>query len=159
MNIHMIDHDLANRFSYLEIDEAVFEDAKYGWLFIRNELNAILDRFYEKLDDFGHEDKITDLHELKLKQYRHWANLFSCSYSREYVDQVRRSGIAHKNIRLCQADLAIGYAFMVDEMVKVLERRISDDPVRMVRTIRAVHKLASIDASIAFAAYEAVLID
>lgn len=159
MNIHITDQDMSCRFSYLGINNAVVEDVKHGWLYIRNELNAILEKFYQQMDLLGFTDKIADPHGLKLKQYRHWANLFSCSFSKEYIEQVRRSGIAHRDIGMTAAHLTIGYAFILDEMSKVLERKMADDPVRMARTIRAIHKLAALDATIALVAFDAVVLD
>ncbi|PLX37372.1 MAG: hypothetical protein C0605_07550 [Hyphomicrobiales bacterium] len=159
MNIHFTNPDIARRFSYLEIDESVIEDAKYGWLIIRNELNAILEKFLHKMDVLGFADQIADAHELKLKLYRHWANLFSCSFSNDYIEQVRRSGIAHREVGLEPAHLTIGYAFIIDEMIKVLEKKITDDPARRVRTIRAINKLGALDAGIALSSYNAVLLD
>ena len=159
MTGHHLEHTLARRCSYLEIDSEVIEDVKKGWLFIRNELDHILDQFYGRMGHIEFSDMNLDIRSLKLKQYRHWANLFSGSFSKDHVEQVRMSGIAHKRIGLSRADLTMGYAFILDQMAIVLERRMADDPVRLVRTIRALNKLAAIDVSLALCGCDAVLID
>ena len=158
----LTDVALRDRREFLNIDEQELTDLVEAWKFIEGEFPAIVDRFYERMGVLTKVERVAHMinnnDRLKRKQFNHWSTLFRGSLSSAYVDQVRRSGIAHHEVGISLTDLVDGYAFIFDAIIKVLQEKLADDPARALQYTRSIQKLVAIDVGAALCVYDAVLV-
>jgi methyl-accepting chemotaxis protein len=160
-----VKHDLAlqDRIAFLNITEQELSDLKEGWELIADDFPKIFDHFYDRVGELTKNQHVLQLikdnDRLKHKQVDHWQKLFCDPLSKDYIDRVHYSGIAHRQVGINPADVVNGYAFIVDEIIDVLQRKLADDAARALQILRSIQKLVAIDIGTAIAVYDALLIE
>lgn len=134
------------------------EDLKAFYVLIENDLQGILDRFYERISSVQVTSRILsqagDLQRLKEAQKAHWKGLLTLGFNSEYFERARRIGFAHERIGLSPAYYMESYALLSEALFAAAFARVSrGGRDNMCRLIGVVNRAIIMDMQVAVSTY------
>ena len=133
--------------------------------FVARAIRPALDTFYRKLREtpevrrlFADEDHIANA---ETRQESHWATLATARFDPEYVEGVRRVGLAHARIGLEPRWYIAGYALIVEHLIHTLVKeqwpgllaRVKGRPEAVAEALSCLVKAAMLDMDLAISVY------
>ncbi len=124
---------------------------------IEPELDAILDRFYDRITSMPELTEFIKGPEhvasLKQRQRRHWMTLFENGPTEDYLTRTRHMGRVHAEAGVDAFWFLAAYGWLITEVFKALTDHKRLNPSKMV----VLFSLMSLDLLVAMSEYEAVL--
>jgi methyl-accepting chemotaxis protein len=147
---------LAERLKFMGIDGAVCQDLQSVWKDISPELPKILERFYAHMHRQPQLSKLIGMQQSRLvsAQLQHWGRLFSGKFDAAYVDGIRRIGFIHNKIGLEPRWYIGGYAFIVNELVRVLSKKHRFNATALARKLTVINRAVMLDMDFAISVYQ-----
>ncbi|MGO4707370.1 protoglobin domain-containing protein [Microvirga sp. 2MCAF38] len=152
---------LAERLSFLGIDEEVCRELQSLWPIVEPALPKILERFYAHVHRMPMLSAMIGSRQPHLieAQSRHWACLFSGKFDATYVDSIRRIGLVHNKIGLEPRWYIGGYAFVLNELLQSLSTKHRFSGASLARKIVAMNKAVMLDMDYAISTYQEALVE
>ena len=151
------DYDSTTRLQFLNIDPATQNKLPEVWPLIENNLDAILDGFYDHVlkisslaDKIGSRDNIP---RLKSAQKSHWARLFSGKFDDSYYDGVFRIGMTHFRIGLEPRWYMAAYSFVLSNLGDIFVKHYGRDSAATGAAFAATTKAIFLDMDMAISVY------
>jgi methyl-accepting chemotaxis protein len=147
---------LAERLEFLSIDDGTCRELRSIWQEISPELPRILERFYAHMHRQTQLSKLIGTQQSRLvsAQLQHWGRLFSGSFDASYVDGIRRIGLIHNKIGLEPRWYIGGYAFIVNELLRVLSKKHRFNGAALARKVTAMNQAVMLDMDFAISVYQ-----
>jgi len=152
-----MDHssDIAERLRFLAIGREDSERLREIWPKIEPALPSLLKDFYAHLARFPRMAEMVGSQQARLvkAQGSHWTHLFSGRFDADYVDSVRRIGMAHFRIGMEPRWYIGGYGVLLNALVHHIYGLRMRERTRQA-TIAAVNKALMLDMDIAISVYQ-----
>lgn len=145
---------------FLEIDAAAKRSGKILSDLIAPQLDGIIDRFYARVQEFDINPHVTDkaIASLKTRQKQHWIELFNSQFGEEYLRNVRRIAVRHRDIELDPMWYIAGYMRLKLAFIEVII--LSNFPVETKgHLIKALDQFIAVDMALALGTYDTVVLD
>jgi methyl-accepting chemotaxis protein len=158
----MSDDSVSERLAFLEIDRTTVSELPQLWAVIGPALPQVLARFYTKMTAVPHLAAMIGRQQDRLvtAQSSHWERLFSGRFDADYVAGIRRIGRVHHTIGLEPRWYIGGYAFVLNELVRLLSERAGlGGRRRLARQVAALNKVVMLDMDFAISVYQDMLVE
>jgi hypothetical protein len=145
---------------FLEIDAATKRSGKILSDLIAPQLDGIIDRFYARVQEFDINPHVTvkAITSLKTRQKQHWIELFNSQFGEDYLRNVRRIAVRHRDIELDPMWYIAGYMRLKLAFIEVIIR--SNFPAETKgHLIKALDQYIAIDMALALGTYDTVVLD
>lgn len=146
--------------SFLDVDAATKRSGKTLSDLLAPNLDGIIDHFYSRVQEFDINPHVTDraIAKLKVSQKQHWIELFNSQFDEDYLRNVRRIAVRHRDVDLNPMWYVAGYMRLKLAFIEVIIR--SRLPVETKgQLIKTLDKYIAIDMALALGTYDTVLLD
>ncbi|WP_407519906.1 protoglobin domain-containing protein [Methylobacterium oryzisoli] len=153
---------MSERLAFLEIDRSTVAELPQLWAIVGPALPQVLARFYAKITAVPHLAALIGRQQDRLvsTQSAHWERLFSGRFDEDYVASIRRIGRVHHKIGLEPRWYIGGYAFVLNELVRLLSQRAGFGARKtLARQVAALNKAVMLDMDFAISVYQEVLLE
>lgn len=143
------------RLEFIGIDEDCKETLKSLGPVLEQNIDLILGRFYDNVYkyDFLKQKFSRSVSEMKGAQKKHWTHLFGASFDEQYYYSTQMIGKAHVKINLEPRWYIGGYAFVLCEMIDMMEQEFKKDKSKLAPSLKAVIKAVMLDMDLALTDY------
>ncbi len=152
---------LRQRLRFMKIDDQTSELLRGIWPQVEQNLQPILDGFYEHLGSVPALKAMAgdQIPRLKKAQRVHWSGLFSGRFDDAYYESVHRIGLIHCKIGLEPRWYIGGYNFVLSCLTDLIVAKFKWSPAKMAALIRAINCAVMLDMDIAISTYQEALLE
>ncbi|MEE9218424.1 MAG: protoglobin domain-containing protein [Acidobacteriota bacterium] len=153
----LTEEEVRRRRAFFEVDTEDERRLRAAERRLSGRLDEIIDRFYEFLLSQPHTRELLAtpglVQRLKGIQRRYFLELMSGCYDRAYFENRLRVGLAHCRFGLSPQWYIGTYRKFAQIVTRMLEESFGPEREEFLRTVRSLHKLISLDMSLAIDAY------
>ena len=118
---------LSERLSFMDIDDKTLANIRSLSSVFKQELPKVLDSFYRKMRAVPQVSRLfaseKHIEHAKEAQLRHWDEIISANYNRQYAEGAARIGRAHARVGLLPRWYVGGYKMILMNMISVLIKK------------------------------------
>ena len=145
---------------FLEVDATAKRSGKILSDLVAPHLDDIIDHFYSRVQEFDINPQVTDkaITSLKTRQKQHWIELFNSQFGEDYLRNVRRIALRHRDIELDPMWYIAGYMRLKLAFIEVIIH--SNFPVGVKgQLIKTLDQYIAVDMALALGTYDTVVLD
>ncbi|MEI6986762.1 MAG: globin-coupled sensor protein, partial [Rhodospirillaceae bacterium] len=149
---------IADRISFLKIDERTRAALREFCLVLTPKIDPILDEFYAYLRSVPalavYLGKPNQVAHARMMQKQHWLrNVFTGTFDDAYMAQVRMIGESHQRIGMEPQWYTGAYCFTLNKLVELAAVTYRRKPERLAEVIQAINKAVFLDMELAVSVY------
>lgn len=145
---------------FLDVDDATKASGATLSNLLAPQLDGIIERFYSRVQEFDLNPHVTarSIASLKIKQKQHWIDLFNSQFDENYLRNVRRIAVRHRDVELNPMWYIAGYMRLKLAFIEVILK--SRAPIETKgQMIKTLDKYIAIDMALALGTYDTVVLD
>ena len=151
---------IAKLLKFMQIDDATKASAATLSALLAPRIDGIIDQFYNKVQDFDISPHVTSqtVVALKVRQKQHWIELFRSQFEEDYLRNVRRIAMRHRDIELSPMWYVAGYMTLKLSFIEVILRSAHPTEIKG-QLVKTLDKYIAIDMALALSVYDTVVLD
>lgn len=151
---------IAKLLKFMQVDAAAKASAATLSTLLTPRIDDIIDQFYDKIRalDISPNVSIQTVATLKTRQKEHWIELFRSQFEEDYLRNVRRIAMRHRDVELSPMWYVAGYMTLKLSFIEVILK--STHPIEIKgQLIKTLDKYIAIDMALALSVYDTVILD
>ncbi|MAI08411.1 MAG: hypothetical protein CMF61_05580 [Magnetococcales bacterium] len=151
--------------NFIKIDQSFEQSRVKLWNVIKDDIEPILDSFYETISKNKVYSKLIDGQEERLKkaQKSHWQKVFEEGFTPDFFERTARIGRAHVKIGLPPAPYIESYSIIKNKLISIIvkknAKRFQDKTDELINFLQTLDTIITVDMAISVNCYDEHLIE